>query len=99
MDEVPSLCSSSNAFLLDCKLLEGRALPKYEEFLLIRFVQVDAVYDHEDSIQSHSNNMQHQIIHILTISPGHVVIPFHPPKHPVIFTLGIVGGTLELYLL
>ena len=55
--------------------------------------------DHEDSTQSHSNNMQHQIIHILTISPGHIVIPFHPPKYPVIFTLGIAGGTLELYLL
>ena len=43
MDEVPNLCSSSNAFLLDCKLQEGRALPKYEEFLLVRFIQVDVV--------------------------------------------------------
>lgn len=50
--------------------------------------------DHEGSIQSYSDNRQNVIVHELDFNPGHVVVPFFPPEHPIVSTSGIVGRTL-----
>lgn len=80
MEEVYNLCSSSNAFLSDCKLLEGRALQKYEELVADKNSHKQMLFDeHEHSIQSHSHNTQNLIIHFLTSVLG---MQLHHFIHP-----------------